>query len=46
MENGRVIEQGAVTSVFENPQHDVTKRFVKDDLNEDKWFSRIITCKV
>lgn len=35
MENGRVIEQGAVTSVFENPQHDVTKRFVKDDLNDD-----------
>ncbi|RIP35830.1 methionine ABC transporter ATP-binding protein [Staphylococcus gallinarum] len=35
MENGRVIEQGAVTSVFENPQHEVTKRFVKDDLNDD-----------
>ncbi|MCG7339471.1 methionine ABC transporter ATP-binding protein [Staphylococcus sp. ACRSN] len=35
MESGRVIEQGAVTSVFENPQHAVTKRFVKDDLNDD-----------
>ena len=35
MENGKVIEQGKVSSVFENPQHDVTKRFVKDDLNDD-----------
>ena len=34
-ENGQVIEQGKVSSVFENPQHDVTKRFVKDDLNDD-----------
>ena len=32
MENGRVIEQGKVDEVFENPQHEVTKRFVKDDL--------------
>ncbi|EHJ07843.1 methionine ABC transporter ATP-binding protein [Staphylococcus simiae] len=35
MENGRVIEQGSVTNVFENPQHEVTKRFVKEDLNDD-----------
>lgn len=35
MENGRVIEQGQVSQVFENPQHEVTKRFVKDDLNDD-----------
>ncbi|MBP3034405.1 methionine ABC transporter ATP-binding protein [Staphylococcus warneri] len=35
MENGRVIEQGQVSQVFENPQHEVTRRFVKDDLNED-----------
>ena len=35
MENGKVIEQGAVSKVFENPQHEVTKRFVKDDLNDD-----------
>lgn len=34
MENGRVIEQGQVSQVFENPQHEVTRRFVKDDLNE------------
>lgn len=35
MENGRVIEQGKVSDVFENPQHEVTRRFVKDDLNND-----------
>lgn len=35
MENGRVIEQGRVSEVFENPQHEVTKRFVKDDLDDD-----------
>ena len=35
MENGRVIEQGKVDEVFENPQHEVTKRFVKDDLDDD-----------
>lgn len=35
MENGRVIEQGQVSQVFENPKHEVTRRFVKDDLNED-----------
>ncbi len=34
-ESGKVIEQGPVTQVFENPQHTVTKRFVKDDLNDD-----------
>ena len=35
MENGRVIEQGNVSTVFENPQHEVTKRFVKEDLNDE-----------
>ena len=35
MENGSVIEQGTVTNVFENPKHEVTKRFVKEDLNDD-----------
>lgn len=35
MENGKVIEQGTVSNVFENPQHNVTKRFVKEDLNDD-----------
>ncbi|MCU5745918.1 ATP-binding cassette domain-containing protein [Staphylococcus sp. SQ8-PEA] len=35
MENGKVIEQGNVAEVFENPQHEVTRRFVKDDLNDE-----------
>lgn len=35
MENGRVIEQGQVSTVFEKPQHEVTKRFVKADLNDE-----------
>ena len=35
MENGRVIEQGQVSTVFEKPQHEVTKRFVKEDLNDE-----------
>lgn len=35
MENGRVIEQGQVSTVFENPQYEVTKRFVKEDLNDE-----------
>lgn len=35
MESGKVIEHGPVTQVFENPQHTVTKRFVKEDLNDD-----------
>nr|WP_276516672.1 ATP-binding cassette domain-containing protein [Staphylococcus pettenkoferi] len=35
MENGKVIEQGKVTEVFENPQHAVTRRFVKDDLSDE-----------
>ncbi|MCM0346008.1 methionine ABC transporter ATP-binding protein [Staphylococcus aureus] len=35
MESGKVIERGPVTQVFENPQHTVTKRFVKEDLNDD-----------
>ncbi|HCT5339862.1 TPA: methionine ABC transporter ATP-binding protein [Staphylococcus aureus] len=35
MESGKVIEHGPVTQVFENLQHTVTKRFVKEDLNDD-----------
>ncbi|TDM03722.1 methionine ABC transporter ATP-binding protein [Macrococcus carouselicus] len=34
MENGRVVEQGPVMQVFENPQSSVTQRFVKDDLKD------------
>lgn len=29
MENGRIVEQGAVLDLFSNPQHQVTKRFVE-----------------
>ncbi len=36
MESGKVMDDvGPVTQVFENPQHTVTKRFVKEDLNDD-----------
>lgn len=35
MESGHVIEQGTVKEVFENPEHEVTRRFVKDDLNDN-----------
>ncbi|PTJ01605.1 methionine ABC transporter ATP-binding protein [Staphylococcus simulans] len=34
MENGKVIERGEVKEVFENPKHQVTKRFVKEGLND------------
>ncbi|GGA99440.1 ATP-binding cassette domain-containing protein [Macrococcus hajekii] len=36
MENGRVVEQGPVMHVFENPQSSVTQRFVKDDLKDSE----------
>lgn len=29
MENGRIVEQGAVLDIFSNPSHQVTKRFVE-----------------
>ncbi|ARJ51345.1 methionine ABC transporter ATP-binding protein [Staphylococcus lutrae] len=32
MENGKVIEEGKVSDIFENPQHEVTRRFVREDL--------------
>ncbi|MDC6327915.1 methionine ABC transporter ATP-binding protein [Staphylococcus auricularis] len=35
MDSGHVIEQGTVKEVFENPEHEVTRRFVKDDLNDN-----------
>ncbi len=31
MEDGKVIEVGEVLSVFKNPQHEVTKKFVQQD---------------
>lgn len=30
MSNGEVVEEGKVKDIFENPRHDVTKRFVRD----------------
>lgn len=34
MENGQVVELGKVLDVFNNPQQDITKRFVKEELDE------------
>ncbi|KAA1042514.1 methionine ABC transporter ATP-binding protein [Macrococcus equipercicus] len=36
MENGRVVEEGPVLTVFGNPQSAVTQRFVKDDLKDEE----------
>lgn len=36
MENGCVVEQGDVLNVFRNPSHAVTKRFVKQVVNEEE----------
>ena len=36
MENGRIVETGPVLKLFQNPEHSVTKRFVKDDINDDE----------
>lgn len=41
MENGKVIEQGKVSEVFENPKHSVTKRFVQEDLQPKAEFEDI-----
>ncbi|UXR78801.1 MULTISPECIES: methionine ABC transporter ATP-binding protein [unclassified Staphylococcus] len=41
MENGRVIEEGKVSEVFENPQHQVTRRFVQEDLQPEHDFESI-----
>lgn len=35
MENGKVVEVGPVIELFQNPQSNVTKRFVKDDISDD-----------
>ena len=35
MENGEVVEVGPVIELFQNPQSEVTKRFVKDDISDD-----------
>lgn len=41
MENGKVVEQGDVLSVFSNPQHHVTERFVKQVVNNEESHTTI-----
>lgn len=36
MQNGKVVETGKVLQLFQNPSHSVTKRFVKDDINDEE----------
>jgi D-methionine transport system ATP-binding protein len=36
MEDGRVVETGPVLKLFQNPEHVVTERFVKDDINDEE----------
>lgn len=36
MENGRVVEIGEIKQLFRNPQSNVTKRFVKDDIDDEE----------
>lgn len=36
MQEGRVVETGKVLQLFQNPGHSVTKRFVRDDINDDE----------
>ena len=43
MENGRIVEQGDVLTVFRTPSHSVTKRFVKQVVNEDESFNMLDT---
>ncbi len=43
MENGRIVEQGDVLTVFRTPSHSVTKRFVKQVVNEDESLNMLDT---
>ena len=36
MQNGKVVETGKVLQLFQNPAHSVTRRFVKDDINDEE----------
>ncbi|WP_052255730.1 methionine ABC transporter ATP-binding protein [Salinicoccus sp. YB14-2] len=36
MQSGKVVETGKVLKLFQNPSHSVTKRFVKDDINDEE----------
>lgn len=53
MENGRVIEHGAVLDLFSNPKHQVTKRFVEqvmgkpdEDVTEESLLQTVATGKL
>ena len=35
MEKGRVVEEGPVLNIFQNPNHPVTQRFIKKAVNDD-----------
>ena len=41
MENGSIVEQGDVLSVFNNPKHPVTQRFVKQVVNEAESYDTV-----
>lgn len=43
MENGSIVEQGHVLDVFRNPSHSVTKRFVKQVVNEEESLNTLET---
>lgn len=43
MENGHIVEQGDVLTVFRTPSHSVTKRFVKQVVNEDESLNTLDT---
>ena len=45
MENGRVVEAGPVIKLFQAPEHDVTKRFVRDDLDDEETEIQIESIK-
>lgn len=45
MENGRVVEVGPIIKLFQIPEHDVTKRFVRDDLDDEETEIQIESIK-
>lgn len=42
MEQGKVVESGSVAEVFRNPQQEVTKRFVQQDLEPSEDASEVL----
>lgn len=45
MENGRVVEVGPIIKLFQTPEHDVTRRFVRDDLDDEETEIQIESIK-